>query len=231
AQPSCPTLVQGDCARMADDLSRMQPSLNLTARDAGGIDLPDTSVYVDDILVATRLDDGKPRDVDPGRHSIKFVHDDKEQVVVVVVGIGERGRLVAATFGAPPAPANAVARRAAEPRTTHAGGAKLLVGVGSVLAIGGIATGIFGITKVPSNCSVGSHQCAAPPGDSSFDDASSAMKISNIGWALTGVGIATAVGGAIWYVKSAKTTREEERRLVMPWVTPSSAGLAFTGRL
>src|SRR5690242_2381138 len=33
AQQSCPTVVQGDCARFADDLSRMQPSINLIARD------------------------------------------------------------------------------------------------------------------------------------------------------------------------------------------------------
>jgi hypothetical protein len=231
AQPSCPNVVQSDCARMADDLGRLQPSLNFTARDGAGIDLADTSVYVDDILVATRLDDGKAHDVDPGKHSIRFTHAGKEQVLAVVVGLGERGRMVSVTFGAPPSPAVGALHRDDKPRTTHASGAKLLVGVGTALAVGGIALGVVGIARVPSNCSVGSHECAAAPGDPSFDDAASAMKLSNIGWAMTGIGIATAVGGAVWYVKSAKTSREEERRLVMPWVGPSSAGIAVSGRL
>src|ERR1700688_4967853 len=53
AQPACPSLVQGDCARFADDLSRVQPSVSFVARDSAGADLPDTTVYVDDMLVAT----------------------------------------------------------------------------------------------------------------------------------------------------------------------------------
>src|SRR5262245_57580496 len=56
AQASCPALVQGDCARFTDDLMRQQSSLTFVARDAQGADLPDTTVYVDDQLVATRLD-------------------------------------------------------------------------------------------------------------------------------------------------------------------------------
>ena len=33
AQSSCPQVVQGDCARFADDLSRLQPSVTFIARD------------------------------------------------------------------------------------------------------------------------------------------------------------------------------------------------------
>src|SRR4051812_15779975 len=51
AQPACPGAVQNDCARFADDLTRQQPSLTFVARDAQGGDLPDTTVYVDDMLV------------------------------------------------------------------------------------------------------------------------------------------------------------------------------------
>src|SRR5262245_19245252 len=47
AQSSCPVLVQGDCARFVDDLSRLQSSLTFVARDAQGVDLPDTAVYID----------------------------------------------------------------------------------------------------------------------------------------------------------------------------------------
>ena len=68
-----------------------------------GNDLPDTTVYVDDLLVATRLDDGKAYDVDPGKHAVKLSHAGKEQIITVVVGAGEKGRTVNATFGAPAA--------------------------------------------------------------------------------------------------------------------------------
>src|SRR5580698_9801949 len=62
AQAACPTLVQNDCARFADDLSRLQPTVTFVARDTTGADLPDTSVYVDGALIVTRID-GAPHDI------------------------------------------------------------------------------------------------------------------------------------------------------------------------
>ena len=231
AQTSCPTLVQGDCARFADDLTRLQPSLSFSARDQSGGDLPDTSVYIDDLLVVTRLDDGKPHDVDPGKHVIKFTHGSKEQVVTLVVGTGEKSRIVAATF------VSAVEERASvQPQrrklvttTTHPTGSKLLIGVGGALVAGGTLIGIIGISRVPANCRISTHQCAAPPGDQAFTDAGKAIKMSNLGFLTAGVGLAAVLGGAVWYVSRGKTSREDT--MVAPWVTPSSAGFALTGPL
>ena len=45
AQSSCPVAVQTDCARFADDLTSLQPTVNFVARDAAGNDLPNTTVY------------------------------------------------------------------------------------------------------------------------------------------------------------------------------------------
>src|SRR5664279_162893 len=70
AQSACPNLVQGDCARFADELNGQQPTISFVARDKAGADLPDTTVYVDDALVVTRLDDGRPHDADPGKHVV-----------------------------------------------------------------------------------------------------------------------------------------------------------------
>jgi hypothetical protein len=235
AQPSCPQLVQGDCARFADDLNRMQPSINFAARDGGGVDLPDTSVYVDDILVKSRLDDGRPFDVDPGKHVVRFVHAGKDQVMSVVVGTGERGRLVSAVFGAPAPPPGATLSytppKPPPPRTLHAGGSKLVIGTGSVLAAGGAALGIVGILRVPGNCSISTHQCAAPPGDKSFADAHSAVQLSNIGWIAAGVGVAAIAGGVYWYVKSGHKEVREEHGMVAPWISPDGAGIALVSPL
>jgi hypothetical protein len=232
SQPSCPAAVQGDCARFADDLSRMQSSLSFSARDGSGSDLPDTSVYVDDVLIVTRLDDGKPHDVDPGKHVVKFQHDTKEQIVTIVVGTGEKGRTVAATFGSP-APAGArldapLVRKT--PKASHPLGAKVVIGLGAVMVAGGATLGILGMTKIPSNCSLSSHECAAPPGDSSFDDASSAVNLANVGFIVGGVGLAAVIGGAVWYWKGA-TKPNEEKMLAAPWIGPNGGGIAVMGRL
>src|SRR4051794_4248281 len=46
SQPSCPGLVQSDCARFSEELARLSPSVTFAAREDGTNDLPDTEVYV-----------------------------------------------------------------------------------------------------------------------------------------------------------------------------------------
>jgi hypothetical protein len=233
AQSGCPTVVQSDCARFADDLTRMQPTLNFAARDTSGADLPDTSVYVDDVLIATRLDDGRAYEVDPGKRVIKFFYGSKEQTQTVVVGAGEKGRTISVTFGsASPAggtstAAEPIIRRKA-PTTSHPGGAKLLLGVGAALTVGGATMGVLGLSRVPADCSVSTHECAAPPGDALFSDASRAVQLSNIGWVMAGLGIVAVAGGTAWYFGGETSSRDE--KLVAPWVTPDGAGVAVMGR-
>lgn len=238
AQQTCPALVQGDCARFADDLGRTQPSIGFVARDGNGADLPDTTVYVDEMLVTTRID-GTLHELDPGKHSIKFVHAGKEQLVTVVVGSGEKGRSVSATFGAatPPPALTGTTTTPAKPvepveTTTHPKGAKVMIIAGGAMAVGGIALGVFGMTRVPDGCSISSHECAAPPGDPVFDEASSAMRLVNIGFIAGGVGIAATVGGLVWYFKGSKTTKEaSDQQALKPWLVPGGGGISFTGRL
>jgi hypothetical protein len=231
AQSSCPSLVQGDCARFADDLSRLQPSMTFVARDGSGADLPDTTVYVDGVLVVTRLDGGT-HDVDPGSHSVRFQSGSKEQTVTVVIGAGEKGRTVVATFGsaaAGAAKADVAVKREPTAKTTHPGGARALLYGGGALLVTGAALGVVGYVRLPSNCDSSTHQCAAPPNDSSIGSAGSAMKMVDYGWAL-GITGAVAVGiGAYWYVSGAKT--QKERMAVAPWLAPGGGGLALTGDL
>jgi hypothetical protein len=240
AQTSCPSLVQGDCARFADELSRMQPSISLVARDTNGADLPDTTVYVDDMLMVTRLDDGKPHEIDPGKHVVKFTNNGRDRVVTVVIGAGEQGRTVSATFDAPqaatPARANLqltqdpVRAKPQGPKVTHPGGAKVLIYGGALAAVGGIGLGVFELTRVPGNCSVSTHQCAAPPGDPSIAAARSAMQTANIGWMVGAVGVAAVAGGITWYV-TGKKTEKTEHMAVAPWASSTGGGLAIGGSL
>jgi len=240
AQTSCPGLVQGDCARFADELSRMQPTISLVARDSNGADLPDTTVYIDDVLTVTRLDDGKPHEIDPGKHTVKFSNGGRDRVVTVVIGAGEQGRTVAASFDAPPGATPkpvlqlqqdpvAAAPKPHAPKTTHPTGSKILIYGGAALAIGGTGLGIFEMTRVPSNCSVSTHECAAPPGDPSIANARSAMQTANIGWMVGAVGVAALAGGITWYITGGKT--EKEHLAVAPWASPTGGGFAIGGSL
>jgi hypothetical protein len=238
AQSACPALVQGDCARFADDLTRSQPTVAFVARDSNGVDLPDTTVYVDEMLVTTRLDDGKQYDIDPGKHSVKFMHGSKDQVVTIVINAVEKGRAVNGVFQGP-APAAPLANtttaptKSAEPveKTVRPSGAKVLIFGGAAMTVVGVGLGVWGLTRLPDNCDLGSHQCAAPPGDPVFDDAKSATLMTNVGFIAGGVGLAATIGGLVWYFQGSKTTREAPDRVVTPWITGDGGGLAISGRL
>ncbi len=238
AQKACPPLVQEDCAQFANDLNREQPTLAFVARDTAGNDLPETTVYVDGEVVATRLDDGSSHDVDPGKHEVKFVHDGRDRVVTVVVNTGEKGRLVTASFPAEasgaivavePAPRDpppvAGARR-------HPAGARLMMVAGGLVLAGGAVLGVYGLTQLPANCALATHQCSAPPGDPAFAEAAHAVTLSNYGFAIGAVGLAATVGGAIWYVRGAHTEVAPARRVtVTPWFAPRGGGVAVSGTL
>ncbi len=239
AQSSCPGAVQGDCARFADDLTNLQPTIVLVARDGNGNDLPSTSVYIDGALIATNLD-GRPFDIDPGNHTVRFTNGTQEEVVTVVIGSGEKGRTVAARFGAT-APAAPPARdmderadrsplaRPARSRTTHPSGSLAMTLTGAGLALGGAAVAFYGSTQVPASCSLSTNECAAPPGDPVFGEASSGARTMNIGIAVGALGVATLAGGMIWYFGGAKTIKESPTQ-VSPVVSHESAGFAVSGR-
>lgn len=236
AQTSCPQLVVNDCARWTDEVARLQPTVTFAARDSSGTDLPDTTLYIDGVLVAPRLDDGRPRDVDPGKHTVRFSHQGRDQTLTIVVGSGERGRSVVASFPKLGAPqpngtnATAVQAQASSPRVTRPTGALVLMIGGAALAVGGATFGAYEVAQVPNNCSYIDRECAATPGDPVFDRAKRAVQLANVGWALAGVGLAAGVGGAIWYFVGGQPSRRE-RVAIAPWMAPGAGGLWVSGSL
>ena len=238
AQSSCPALVQGDCARFTDDLMRQQSSLSFVARDAQGADLPDTAVYVDGNLVVTRLDDGKPHDVDPGSHSVRFTSNGVDQTITLVVGTGEKGRVVSVTFSTinPPKPRadrpgtpETAALSAGAQVTTHPTGSRYVIATGGALVVTGVVLGVLGVRKVPSNCSISSNHCLAPEGDPAFGQAKSGMQLVNAGLVVGTIGVATLTGGLVWYFTKARTERRADAAAIVPSVSPDGAGLVVRG--
>jgi hypothetical protein len=227
AQPTCPALVKDDCARLLDEVDRAQPSIGFSARDASGSDLPDSSVFIDGVLVISRLD-GIWHDIDPGMHIVRFEHGGRRQEHDIIVAAGEKGRVIVGVFDdpQPAAPARTLRVRARRiGRALAIGASAALVGVGGTLLI-------VGLGRVPDKCSLAEHECAAPPGDAAFHEASRAVRLSNVGWAVAGVGLAALGASLIWYFKAAKATEHARRsHIVTPFASAHGAGIAVSGRL
>jgi hypothetical protein len=232
AQSSCPALLQSDCAKFGDELARTVPSVSFAARDAKGGDLVDTQVYVDGVLVQSRLDEGKSYDLDPGKHSVRFVHAGKEVIQSIVVSSGEKGRSIMATFGegngAPPANKGTTT---VEPSTPSRSAVPLVVAAlgGAAMIVGGVLL-VKGLGDVPDNCSRSAHNCAAPPGDKSFDDAKSAVGSANLGLGIGIGGAAIATIGLIWYFASSPSEPEKgptSASAVTPWTDGRGGGASW----
>jgi hypothetical protein len=227
-QPACPALVQADCAQFSEELSRLVPSVSFAARDGNSNDLPDTTVYVDDRLVARRLDDGKAHELDPGSHRVRFVHAGQSETLKVVINQGEQGRTLTASFASvgTPRPATSASRKAAKPPAAANSKSPfplVLAGVGgAALVTGGILLGV-GLGKVPSNCSLGTKECQAPPGDKSLDDAHSAVTLVNIGATTAIAGAIIGIGGLVWYL-----SKPSEQRAALPMGSRGPLGGVFT---
>jgi len=239
AQSGCPSLIQGDCARFADETTRTVPSVTFVARDAKGNDIVDTIVFVDDLQVAERLDQGKSFDVDPGEHTVRFLHRDKKVEQKIVVHQGERERLIVGTFpdlGAPepsaptPTPPASVEPAAPTPKDDKPKqnlGPILVTSGGVVVLATGVVLAVVGLGKVPSQCSYWSKDCSAAPGNPVFDDAKSGARLVNAGIIVGSVGLAAIAGGVIWsFVEKPGDGRKRDSALT-PWFDPRSAGVSW----
>jgi hypothetical protein len=142
-----------------------------------------------------------------------------------VIGSGEKGRVVQARFGGG-ATANAPAPASRAARTTHPRGALLVTIAGGAIAAGGGALIFYGLSQIPSQCSITSSECAAPPNDPVFAQAASGARTVNLGIAATSIGLAALAGGVVWYVMGAKPAREAP---VQAWLGKDSGGFAVRG--
>jgi hypothetical protein len=231
AQGSCPGLVQGDCARFSDELDRLQPTVSFSARDQNGADLPDTTVYVDGVLTATHLDDGKVHDVDPGHHTVRFINGGREMTTTIVVNQGEKGRVISAAFRSASTGPSAGPARPEPVQASRSVAPLIVVGVGvAMMATGGVL-GIVGLNKVPSSCSVSTRECAAAPGDPVFEDAKSGIALADVGLAVGITGAIATAGGLLWYFSSPRRIETGTGRTLTPWFTAHGGGVAFGGTL
>jgi len=228
SQPSCPALVQSDCAAFTEELARLSPTVGFAARDQLANDLPDTQVFVDGVLVAERLDEGKSYDVDPGKHSVRFIHGERSVLLNVVINQGEQGRNLVATFSEASAPPVAVRQSAMQPGPTFAPEPTatrdtlplwIAFGGGVALAAGVTLIGV-GFGKIPGNCSLSTHECTAAPGAPAFSDAHGGVTLVNAGMTTAIAGAVLGIGGLVWYFAESPTPERHPG---------TGTGMRFTG--
>jgi hypothetical protein len=220
AQQSCPALVQSDCAKFGEELARTVPSVSFSARDPKGNDIPDAQVFVDGTLVASRLDDGKAHDIDPGKHTVRVVRGAKETTLTVVIAVGEKGRNINATLGESPTPEGPKPDATSEP--AHSTPSRpvfplVVAGIGGAALVTGTILGIVGMGQVPNECSTSPRECTAPPGSPVFDDARSAINLANLG---------LGVGGLVWYFSSSPSEPPASSARIIPYTNGRDGGAA-----
>jgi hypothetical protein len=101
---------------------------------------------------------------------------------------------------------------------------------GGVLAVAGGGIVFYGLSQLPSQCTLSTHECAAPPGDKVFGEAKSAASTVNIGIATTSIGAVALVGGLVWYIAGAKTPKESStQQAIRPWFGNGGGGVSLLG--
>lgn len=139
--PSCPQLLQKECAEWLSEVEARTPSIVLGAVDAEGRDTADVKVTLDGAPLLARLD-GQALAIDPGAHRLVFEHAGSAAVEQqVILREGERRRALTVRF-----PPRVVAAPRVEPGVPVAPAPPAApvapVGLGrpvAVAALGGVA--------------------------------------------------------------------------------------------
>ena len=181
----CPGPIKRDCLDWLSQLETIAPTVVFSAKE-GTKDLSEVKVSVDNVPVADKLD-GKPLQMDLGKHTFKFEYAGQTKEEELVIGAGQKNRSVGVTFGGAPPPPPITP----PPPETSSGSivpAAIVGGVG-VLALGSFA--IFGLTGKSDVDDLES--CRGHCAESDVDHARTKLIIADIslGVGIVALGVAT----------------------------------------
>jgi hypothetical protein len=194
ARDVCPAPIKRDCLDWLTQVENTAPTVVFGAKD-GPRDLSDVKVYVDGTVVTERLD-GKPVQMDLGKHTVKFDYQGQTKEEEVIIGAGQKNRNVTVTFGA----AGTAAPTPGSPATPTPGadeGTKegslvpaFIVGGIGVVALGSFA--VFGLGG-KSDVSTLEKECKPNCAQSDVDSARTKLIIADIslGVGVVALGVAT----------------------------------------
>ncbi len=184
ARDVCPAPIKRDCLEWLTQLETIAPTIVLAAKE-GTKDLSDVKVYVDGALVTDKLD-GKPLQMDLGKHKVRFDYAGQSKEEDVIIGAGQKNRNVLATFDAA-APPSTPPPPAKDQRGS-------LVPVFIVGGIGVVALGSFAIFGLSGKGEVDDLQaCKGHCAQGDVDKARTKLVIADIslGVGIVALGVAT----------------------------------------
>jgi hypothetical protein len=190
AQDTCPAAVRSGCTKWLTDLAQSQPTLAVTARGADGSDVSDVVVELDGQRVADSLG-GRPIEVDPGRHTIRFTHRGQVLTQELVATEGIKNHPVEVRFASPsatPAPAPEPDR----PRATPI--APFVIG-----GVGVVSLGVFATLAAIGRSEVGDLRDTCAPSCPSEDVDSAKQKIL-LGDVFLATGAVALGVSAVWLI-------------------------------
>lgn len=215
AGESCPGLVEKDCSKWLDQVSRAIPSVVISAKDEGGRELTDVTLGVEGHF-SHRAVDGSPIELDPGAYH--FVYERPGGIRVernVVLQQGVRNRLVEVTFPG----GKSVHEKPPPPPIAY-----VLAGVG-VVGLGSFT--YFGL-KGRSEYLELKHSCAPSCKPNAGDSARSHFLIANVSLGVAAVSLAASTYFFLWWPSSHE--KVVRTRGTAAFITASPLGGGFTTR-
>lgn len=208
ADAACPQAIRDKCVGWIDELDGSIPSIVVVAKGPTGADTADVRVLAAGKVLAPRLD-GRPIELDPGPHTLRFEHAGAAPVEeTLVLHAGHKRRIVSIELRGGAAPQQGGGRavgsapgkaRPGAPATAGAapsGGSTLSpwfwVGMGTAgagLVVGAVAGGVAIGARSDLDAQCATSGCTA-------DDIAAAevpAHVSTVGFALGGAGVALGV--------------------------------------
>jgi hypothetical protein len=255
ADPSCPAVIRHDCGTRLEELARVQPSLVFDVKDEKGADLVDVTVTLDGQTLGERLD-GKPVDVDPGPHVLRFdapgrspisqqllvnEGDARRRAAVVLVpmvgplvapaapALAENGvtLLVDGDHPVPPAPARGLGTKRIAGIAT-AGAGVILVGLGAAFGAGAISAwdGAKSVCGGDASRCNSATNAATASGDHGTAETDAAVSTT----AFVAGGVFVAAGVALFFMGGPRDASAQQTGWTLaPSVASGRAGLHVLG--
>ena len=248
SQAACPKLIAKACTKWLNELDATMPSVAITVRDEQGGAVADVRITMDGAPLGASTD-GKPFDVNPGDHVLRFERagsaldeervslkpGDKNHPITVVIHPAQSAQSAGSS------PAGTEEGPAAPPQHASVFTARNVV-AGSML-LAGIGVGLGGAYFLGQSGSASSNAsnlrgtmattfCTDNPSNPTCQQIADAVNQqhndNNVGIAMVAGGGALAVGAVVvWVVWP--SPKSEPRRTGIRWVSPSLArgGLTF----
>jgi len=226
ARDVCPALVRNDCIAWLDQVDRALPSVVIEAK-RDDADLTVAKVTLDGNVVSQRLD-GKAIELEAGEHVVKVETEGGAPMEqTIVVREGEKNRLVSFAYKTKKGPDD---EGYAPPGAVVPAERPVPIGVWPLAALGVVGVGAFAVLG-----SLGSNDeqnlrstCAPSCAHSDADSVHTKFILADIS---LGIGAASLVGAAIWYL-ARPTAAAKEKDDTGPMVTagPRGGSVGFRAR-